>query len=196
MKQQIVPVCYVFVLLTTLWRIDHVSLVSAQTWQRHVIDNSFRGADGVRLGDFDQDGLLDVVTGWEESGLVRLYLNPGPQKVTETWPAVTIGKAGSPEDAVPYDIDGDGKLDVVSCHEGQVRRVYAHRHLGGNLLDPNNWSSEPWTQADGQAWMFAAPIRLGPRTQSLVVGSKGNNGSITLLIRAKTAQVICRHGPY
>ena len=53
----------------------------AQTrWQRHAIDDSLRGADGVRLADFNRDGLPDVVCGWEQSGIVRLYLNPGANK--------------------------------------------------------------------------------------------------------------------
>ena len=38
-------------------------------WQRHTIDNSSRGADGIRLADFNSDGRLDMVTGWEEAGI-------------------------------------------------------------------------------------------------------------------------------
>ncbi|MEL7336419.1 MAG: hypothetical protein AAFN70_09490, partial [Planctomycetota bacterium] len=47
-------------------------------WKRHTIDDRFDGADGVRLADFDGDGLQDIATGWEESGLVCVYKNPGP----------------------------------------------------------------------------------------------------------------------
>ncbi len=35
-------------------------------WVRHTIDDSSRGADGVRLGDVNGDGLPDIVTGWKE----------------------------------------------------------------------------------------------------------------------------------
>lgn len=96
-------------------------------WKRHTIDESLQGADGVRLGDFNGDGLQDVVTGWEESGVVRLYLNPGPDKVTEPWPQATVGVGASPEDAIPFDVDGDGYVDVVSCHEGKLKQVLVHR---------------------------------------------------------------------
>ena len=155
---------------------------SAEPWQRHVIDNSFRGADGVRLGDFDGDGLMDVVTGWEESGVVRLYRNPGPTLARKPWPAVTIGEAGSPEDAVPVDLDGDGRLEVISCHEGSVKRVYIHRHLSGDLLDPDLWSSTPVSQVDGIRWMFAVPIRIGHSSPGLIIGAKDRGGSISLLL--------------
>ena len=35
-------------------------------WTRHTIDNSSRGADGVRFLDVNGDGLEDIATGWEE----------------------------------------------------------------------------------------------------------------------------------
>lgn len=54
--------------------------ISGQPWQRHTIDDAARGADGVRLADVNGDGHPDIATGWEEAGLVRLYLNPGPRR--------------------------------------------------------------------------------------------------------------------
>ena len=58
------------------------------------------GSQSIAVGDFNNDGLPDVVTGWEESGLVRLYVNPGPQQCKSAWPVATIATAASPEDAV------------------------------------------------------------------------------------------------
>jgi len=49
-------------------------------WTRHTIDDTSQGADGVKLGDLNGDGKLDLVTGWEEGGEVRVYLNPGPAR--------------------------------------------------------------------------------------------------------------------
>jgi hypothetical protein len=157
-------------------------------WQRHTIDDSLRGADGVRLGDFDGDGLSDVVTGWEESGTVRLYLNPGPPGARDPWPAVTVSEAASPEDAVPMDVDDDGRLDVVSCHEGSNRSVFVAWNRSGagggrsELLDSANWHRERLASAGRQAWMYALPLGKLDERSALVVGSKGGNASITLLL--------------
>ncbi len=160
----------------------------AEVWAEHVIDNSSRGADGVRLADFNRDGLQDIVTGWEEAGVVRLYLNPGPARSTRPWPSVSVGKANSPEDAVAYDVDGDGRLDVVSCHEGKQTQILVHRFTADatdptRLLDAKNWQTEPFTQLDGQQWMFAAPIHLRDGHSGLVVAAKNKGATVTLLTR-------------
>jgi len=57
-------------------------------WVRHTIDASSRGADGVRLADVNGDGHPDIATPWEEGGVVRAYLNPGPEHVAGSWPAL------------------------------------------------------------------------------------------------------------
>ena len=63
-----------------------------EPWPRHVIDDSSRGADGVRLADVNGDGRPDVVTGWEQGGITRIYLHPGREPVRQRWPAVTVGR--------------------------------------------------------------------------------------------------------
>ena len=68
------------------------ALIAGHPWPCHVIDDSSEGADGVRLADVNSDGLQDIVTGWEEGGITRVYINPGPDKVTAKWPAVTVGR--------------------------------------------------------------------------------------------------------
>ena len=78
--------------------------VSAVPWKMHIIDNTSRGADGVRLEDVNKDGLPDIATGWEEGGVIRIYLNPGPKKARQPWPHTEIGKVKSPEDAVFADL--------------------------------------------------------------------------------------------
>ena len=155
-------------------------------WIRHTIDASSRGADGVRVGDINRDGLPDLTTGWEEGGLVRVYLNPGPLHAKEPWPAVTVGKVTSPEDAVFADVDGDGRLDVVSCCEGGTRTVFVHWSPAeeSSLLAPEAWRTEfiPAT-AGKEMWMFSLPMDVDGRNgQDLVIGSKGApNASISWL---------------
>jgi hypothetical protein len=159
-----------------------VGSASAQPWRHHSIDDSARGADGVRLADANGDGLLDIATGWEEAGIVRLYLNPGPVKAKERWPAVTVGKAPSPEDAVLVDLDGDGSLDIVSCCEGRTRSVFVHwaPRNKSRLLDEAAWTTEPFPALAGQQMaMYCLPLQIdGQHGIDLVIGSKGNGAKI------------------
>ena len=158
----------------------------ATPWKRHVIDDSSKGADGVRLADVNGDGLMDIATGWEEGGVIRAYLNPGPSAAKKPWPAVTVGKVRSSEDAVFADLDSDGAADVVSCCEGRTKTVYVHWAPADKkrYLQPDAWTTTalPAT-ARKQAWMFAVPMQLDARGGvDLVVGSKGGNGSIGYLL--------------
>ena len=155
---------------------------AAGPWKRHTIDNSSRGADGVRLGDANGDGLMDIATGWEEGGVVRVYLNPGPDKAKAKWPAVTVGKAKNVEDAVFVDIDGDGALDVVSSCEGKTRTMFVHwaPKDKAKYLDADSWTTEPIPATVGkQMWMYCLPMQINDkRGVDLVVGSKGKGAAV------------------
>lgn len=151
-------------------------------WARHTIDASSEGADGVRLSDVNGDGLSDIATGWEEGGLVRAYLHPGHRKAREPWPAVTVGKVASPEDAVFVDLDQDGSPDVVSSCEGRTKSTFFHwsPKSPDSFLEPGHWkTAELPATAGKQAWMYALPMQIdGQNGPDLFVGSKGGNGSV------------------
>ncbi|MDA1162815.1 MAG: VCBS repeat-containing protein [Planctomycetota bacterium] len=155
---------------------------AAEPWLRHTIDNSSQGADGVRMADVNNDEHLDITTGWEEGGIIRVYLNPGPTKAAAPWPAVTVGKVKSPEDAVFADLDGDGAADVVSSCEGRTRTMFFHwaPKSADQYLDEKPWTTQsvPCT-ANQQSWMFALPMNVDDRNGiDLIVSSKGDNASI------------------
>jgi hypothetical protein len=151
-------------------------------WKRHVIDDSSRGADGVRLTDINGDGRLDIATGWEQGGAVRICLNPGPERAREKWPAVTVGRAGDVEDAVFADLDADGAMDVVSCSEGRTRLISVHwaPRDRARLLDADTWHTEALpASANKMMWMFALPLQLNDhRDVDLVAGGKGAGAAI------------------
>jgi hypothetical protein len=167
--RSLIPGC---VLISSL-----VASVSAyEPWTRHTIDNSSRGADGVRLADVNRDGWLDIATGWEEGGIIRAYVNPGPKKAEEAWPAVTVGKVRSPEDAVFVDVD------VVSSCEGRTKTMFFHWAPSDPewYLDPGAWKTElvPVTK-NAQSWMFALPLDVdGKNGIDLIVSSKGDGACI------------------
>jgi hypothetical protein len=155
---------------------------SGTPWTSHRIGNQFSGADGVKLGDLDGDGRVDLVVPWEESGAVTIHLNPGPAQVRQPWPAVQVGAPGATEDAVLVDLDGDGHLDVVSCSQGDVRTVHVHWAPADSsrCLDPSAWTTEaiPATQG-AREWMFCEPAQIdGENGIDLVIGAKGDDGQV------------------
>ncbi len=152
-------------------------------WACHIIDESSRGADGVKLADLNGDGLMDIATGWEEGGVTRVCLNPGPERSMAKWPAVTAGKTPDVEDAVFVDLDDDGFLDVVSCSEGETRRIFVHWAPKNreDFLTAGKWRQKvlPDSRKHAQQWMFAWPMQVDGRNGvDLVAGSKGKNAQV------------------
>ncbi len=156
------------------------AMLAGSPWKRHTIDASEKGADGVRLQDVNGDSLPDIATGWEESGVVRIYLHPGSEKVTQAWPAVTVGQVASPEDAVFVDIDGDGVFEVVSSTEGDERTLYIHQAPRDGYEDPERWTTRPIVRSQGKGqWMFVVPLDVdGNGSMDLVAGAKNDFANI------------------
>lgn len=169
------------VLLLVVTLVSH-STASDIPWKRHTIDDSSQGADGVRLADVNNDGHQDVCTGWEEGGLIRVYLNPGPENCRSRWPFVTVGEVAAPEDAVFCDLDNDGAVDVVSCCEQKNRSVYFHwaPKSKSDYLTSTAWKTAAVPSVQGaQMWMYCVPADLdGQGGTDLVIGSKMWDGSI------------------
>ena len=151
-------------------------------WKRHTIDDSSTGADGVRLGDLNRDGRLDIVSPWEQGGKIRVYLNPGVSGVRGRWPAVTVGHVGDPEDAFFADLDGDGWLEVVSSCEGETRSMFIHWAPSDPtlVLDPGAWVTDELSPGSGlMRWMYAFSMQIdGHEGPDLVAGGKGSAAGI------------------
>jgi VCBS repeat protein len=151
----------------------------SEPWTRHTIDSSSLGADGVRAADANGDGALDLVTSWEQGGLTRVYLADRGTSGNLAWKSITVGKSPDGEDAVFFDADGDGDLDIVSSAEGTSRRIQVHwAPPASNYAREGEWRTET-LYADGSQWMFAVPMdvdrRRGP---DLIVGGKNERASI------------------
>ncbi len=151
--------------------------LAGKPWTRHTIDNTSRGAAGVKLIDINGDGRPDVTTAWEEGGAVRVYYNEGRVGVRSEWPRVTVGNVRSPEDAVFADLDGDLAFDVVSACEGDQRALFIHWAPKNfdRYFDPAAWTTGAITASrDRMMWMFAVPMQVDGRNGTdLVAGGKG-----------------------
>jgi len=163
-------------------QVESQTVTGRSPWKCHIIDDTSRGADGVKLADVNGDGLMDITTGWEESGLTRVYVNPGPGKVKGKWPFVTTGVTRSVEDAVFVDLDEDGFVDVVSCCEGDTQSVFVQwaPKDRDEYLQESKWRSEVIPISKGMTrWMFCIPMRVDQKFGiDLVAGSKSPNGRI------------------
>jgi len=93
-------------------------------WEEHLIDDEeasggipLRGADGLKMGDLDQDGKLDIVAAHEDSGHIRVsYAEDEP----DDWFRLSLAEgdeAAGVEDVAIADFNGDGWLDVIAACE-------------------------------------------------------------------------------
>jgi len=123
----------------------HSCLAPGIYWPMWVIDGRGNGADGVHTGDFNQDGAVDVVSGWEQSGDLMLYLNPGAAGVRDSkaWSPVDISGGVAIEgieDAAFADLDLDGRYDaVLSSVEGTTQTLGIHWLRGTNPRLSSDW---------------------------------------------------------
>jgi hypothetical protein len=152
-------------------------------WQMWAIDASGNGADGVHTGDMNRDGLIDVVSGWEQSGDLMLYLNPGPKTVryAGSWSRIDIS-GGVPikgiEDAAFADLDLDGFDDaVLSSIENETQTLGIHWLAGENLQNPADWQGFNLVPAERAGYMKARAAQIdGVDGADIVAGTKAIDG--------------------
>lgn len=159
-----------------------VAVASAEPWERHTIDASGHGADGVRMDDVNGDGYPDLVCAWEEAGEIRVYLHPGAEGVTRPWPTTTVGYVASPEDAVFVDLDADGAVDVVSSCEGDERTIYFHwaPRKAEHYLGRGTWATRRLEAShEMMQWMYVLPMDVDDDGDTdLVAGGKGKGAGV------------------
>ena len=161
--------------------------VQADYWVMHTIDDHFEGADGVDIYDVDGDGDDDTLSSWEESAMVLLHENPGPDLARGHWTRTSIGgglELRKVEDARYIDLNQDGKVDaVVTATENHSEKVGMH------------WLARSHAPGDAKSWVgtWLAPevnylfVKVatgqidGVGATDIAVGAKGDSKPARLL---------------
>jgi len=173
---------YIIIFLFFFFTCEGETLYDDDHWTLHIIDNTSGGADGVRIEDINSDGLKDIATGWEEGGVTKIYLHPGYEKVKQLWPSIQVGRTRSVEDAVFADVDRDGFFDVISCCEGDFRRMNIHwgPSSNRNYAKAALWKTDPISSSTNRMqWMFCYPLQVDKKDGvELVAAGKNNQAEI------------------
>ena len=154
--------------------------IQSHPWILHTIDDTSLGADGVRSDDVNGDGMPDLVASWEQGDIARVYLMKKGEGRIPKWQLIDVGEAPNGEDAVFFDADSDGFVDVISSTEGDFKKILVH-------WAPNNWHDyglgENWhtkvLYENGSQWMFTIPMDVdGKHGTDLVIGGKHKGATI------------------
>ncbi len=150
-------------------------------WTTHSLDqNPASGSDGVKMADVNGDGFPDLVTGFEEDGISRIYINPGHDRIKKQhWKYVELPSPGV-EDALLVDLDNNGIVDLVTASEGATNQIMFHWAPDSpeDYLDASKWVTQTVPSVNGlSAWMFAVPADMDQQNgMDLVIGSKRKQG--------------------
>jgi hypothetical protein len=152
-------------------------------WNKHTIHSGPRGADGVDLADIDGDGLAEIVSGWEQAGLVTVSFHPGTAGVRDgmPWHTVPVGqRLSGVEDAIFADVDGDGNTDVVSACECRKVVVHFAPRDRSRLREAAAWTSVVISgAAPVHRWMKTAFVDIDDDgRRDIVAGGKASPATI------------------
>ncbi len=153
-------------------------------WTEHVVvggslaaSPQLSGADGTETYDFDNNGELDWVSPWEQSGRISVILNPFSSPSVTTFPPTSTGTSflSGIEDATVGDINGDGNQDIIAASEAGQKVVV--------FFGPSPWSTRITlpTPAPGQRYTGARMAELD-----------GNSNTVEIATASRT--VMPKHG--
>ena len=152
-------------------------------WKKWSIDSSGSGADGVHIADFNSDGYPDIVSGWEQSGELKIYLNPGPNEISKVgaWKALHLNpqrKVKGIEDAAFADMDLDGHIDsVLASIEGRTKSLKLYSLHSDEGASDKSWETLVLSPEGLAGYMKARAGQLdGLGGADIVAGTKAMNG--------------------
>lgn len=187
----------------------------APSWTKTTIASGVDFGTTIQVGDIDNDGDLDVIA---PDSLARdnvlWFENPSPQRYppTAAWHKHVIGTfvgAGSPHphDVAVGDIDGDGRLDVVTRRGRTTVWLQREAHLWTKVdlpsaipghegtalgdLDSDGdldvvlngyWMEAPEDKADGAAWRKHLIAPDWPADARVEIADLDKNGRLDVIL--------------
>lgn len=150
--------------------------IVSESWQMHIIDNTSFGSDGTKVCEVTGDEYEDIICGWEQGNVARLYINPGQG---DQWAFIEV-KAPDVEDAIVVDLDNDGFKDIVTFSEGDHKRITFHwAPDNGDYTDSDQWISvDVPSTIDVTQWMFGEPMNVDHKNGIDIIVASKNEGAI------------------
>lgn len=136
------------------------------------------GAHSVYAADLDRDGDLDVVSAARDDGGVVWYRNMGG--INPAFEPYLIGTVPGVYLALPADVNGDGKIDIITVSVGTVSsdRPSGQPGQGRVLWFQNNGAAFPGFEVRGVAEGLNYPV-------SAQVGDLDGDGALDIVVATR-----------
>ncbi len=145
-----------------------LTLRATPTIKTYPLGPGAAGASGIATGDFNGDGLLDIVTCNATNGNISVLLNDGKGGFEA---AQVFSTGGQPESLAVADFNRDGKLDVVTAnfYSGTISVLFGN---GDGTFQPHQ------------------DMDSGIQTQSVVVGDMNGDGIPDIVVAAVQSETV------
>ncbi|MCF6469299.1 VCBS repeat-containing protein [Nonomuraea sp. MG754425] len=150
-------------------------MVRVPTFDREVVADGLTDGYWIQAVDLDGSGRPGLLTSGLAEGVVRWYANPG-------WQEHVITRLRQPVAFDAADLTGDGRLDLVVCHD-YGESMYAHKPDDGTiswLRNPGGRLDRPWESRRIGTLVSAHRLRVGrftaDRPQLLALPVVGDAG--------------------